>query len=172
MITFIQNQITELISKSESFVSPTIQVKTFGLTKIPLIFLVSPKVLNLNKNECKIKIPLNRITKNHENCMYFGALAIGADLAGGLLAIQAFKGTPIRFLFKDAQAQFLKRCESDAVFHCDDGEHVQKSMEEAIRTKERVNIPLNITVYAPKALGDEPCAKFKLTLSIKEKNSQ
>ncbi len=169
MTHWIQDKWTKLSKHSEKWISPTLKVKGFGLTKIPLIFAVNPKVLLLNQQECKIKIPLNRITRNHANCMYFGALAIGADLAGGLLAMEAFKNTPIHFLFKDVKGDFLKRCESDALFHCHDGEAIEKAVDEAKTTKERVNIPMNITVYAPDTLGLEPCAKFVLTLSIKER---
>ncbi|MCB9024942.1 MAG: DUF4442 domain-containing protein [Bdellovibrionaceae bacterium] len=154
----------------EKIISPTWKVRSFGLLKIPLIFIVSPKVLTLNSEECKIKIPLNRITRNHAHCMYFGALSIGADLAGGLLAMEAFGKHPINFLFKDINGQFLKRCESDAIFYCQQGADIKSAVEEALQSKERVHIPLDITVYAPDTLGDEPCAKFRLTLSIKVKN--
>ncbi len=169
MKNLISDVLAKLSKYSDSVEATTLKVKTFGLTKIPLIFAVNPSVLLINDKECKIKIPLNRITRNHHKSMYFGALAIGADLAGGLLAMNAFKKRNIHFLFKDVNAQFLKRCESAAVFHCADGSKVNEAVKKLNSSGQRVNIPLTINVYAPETLGDEPCANFQLTLSIKEK---
>ena len=166
---WLHDKFRQISLQADKRLSATWKVKSFGLFKIPLIFIVNPKVILLTDKECKIKIPLSRITKNHANCMYFGALAIGADLAGGLLAMQAFKNKPIHFLFKDVKGDFLKRCESDAIFYCSDGESISKAVDQAIQTKERVNIPMNIKVFVPDKLGEETCALFTLTLSIKYK---
>ncbi len=171
----LKGRISELIGRSsDQFLPtlniPTLKVRYFGVLKIPLIFAVSPKVIKLNKHECQIRIPLNYVTKNHENCMYFGALSIGADLAGGLLALNIFKDESFHFLFKDVHAQFYKRCESDAYFYCNDGSLIAERAMESKKTGGRVNIPLSITVFAPDTLGSEtPCARYNLTLSIKPK---
>ena len=89
----------------------TLLVRYFGITKIPLIFFVKPQVLQLNQSQCMIKIPLRRRTRNHLMSMYFGVLAVGADLAGGLLAMQmlARSDHKINLVFKDMHADFLKR---------------------------------------------------------------
>jgi hypothetical protein len=57
-----------------------------GLFKIPLLFYVSPKIIEISPDSCIIKIKLRRRTKNHLNSMYFGAMAVGADVAVGLHA--------------------------------------------------------------------------------------
>ena len=62
-------------------------VKILGITKIPLMFFCRPKVLNINDDTVTVLIPFKRRTKNHVCSMYFGALAVGADLAGGYLAM-------------------------------------------------------------------------------------
>ena len=66
-------------------------LKTFGFFKIPLIFYVNPKVILLNSEEIKVAIPLNRRTRNHYGSMYFGALAVGADISVGLFAMSLVK---------------------------------------------------------------------------------
>lgn len=143
----------------------------FGLLKIPLIFFVSPKILEMNERKCSIKIPLNYRTKNHLNAMYFGALAIGADVAGGLLAMKNIyeNRLPLTMVFKDFKAEFLKRADGDVVFTCDDGEAVKKLVKDALASDERQNLPVIITATVPEKYGDEPVAKFTLTLSIKKK---
>ena len=52
--------------------------------KIPVIGFVKPKLLVLNDTDVEVKIRLRRRSKNHLNSMYFGALAIGADVAAGI----------------------------------------------------------------------------------------
>ncbi|EGU61037.1 hypothetical protein VINI7043_19073 [Vibrio nigripulchritudo ATCC 27043] len=62
-------------------------LQIFGFSKVPLIWLCRPKILNIDEQSVEVRIPLRRRTKNHLNSMYFGALAIGADLAGGFMAM-------------------------------------------------------------------------------------
>lgn len=147
----------------------TAKTRFFGLLKIPLIFLVGPKVVSLSTKRCEVVIPLNYITKNHVNSLYFGALAIGADLAGGLFVMEAIKASKkkVGFIFKDFQADFLQRAESDVHFICEQGEEVKALVQKAIKTKKRANHTVDIIATTPKKSGDEPVAKFKLTISVK-----
>ncbi|NQV41767.1 MAG: DUF4442 domain-containing protein [Candidatus Marinimicrobia bacterium] len=150
----------------------TLLVRYFGITKIPLIFFVKPRVIQLDESQCMIKIPLRRRTRNHLRSMYFGVLAVGADLAGGLLAMQLLGRSDhkISLVFKDMQADFLKRVDADAIFTCTDGERIATLVQEVIDTGERHHEPLNIVVTAPDKYGDEILATFTLTLSLKVKD--
>ena len=144
----------------------------FGITKIPLILFVRPKILNLDQNSCEIKIPLRRRTKNHLSSMYFGALAVGADLAAGLLAMNRISSThsSISLVFKDMQADFLKRVDGDAIFTCDEGEKIDALVQKVITTGERHHESISIQVTAPDKYGAEVLADFRLTLSLKVKD--
>lgn len=150
-------------------IKQTAYLRLFGLAKIPLLFVVRPTVLELDESHCIVKIPLNYWTRNHLKCMYFGALAIGADLGGGLLAMDMIRktGKKIGLIFKDFHADYLKRAEDDTHFACHDGQRIKKIIEETLRTGRRVNLPLHITATTPKLSGAEPVAKFVLTLSLK-----
>ncbi|MBC8192801.1 MAG: DUF4442 domain-containing protein [Candidatus Marinimicrobia bacterium] len=150
----------------------TLLVRYFGITKIPLIFFVKPQVLQLNQSQCMIKIPLRRRTRNHLMSMYFGVLAVGADLAGGLLAMQmlARSDHKINLVFKDMHADFLKRVDADAIFTCTDGEKIGSLIQKVIDTGERHHEPINILVTAPDKYGAEILATFTLTLSLKVKD--
>ncbi|NOF59269.1 DUF4442 domain-containing protein, partial [Vibrio cholerae] len=59
----------------------------FGFFKVPLIWACRPKILSLNDQAVEVRIPLKRRNKNHLNSMYFGVLAVGADVAGGYMAM-------------------------------------------------------------------------------------
>lgn len=152
----------------------TLQVRGLGLTKVPLIFFCAPTVLDLTDDRCEIRIRLNWRTRNHLKCMYFGALAVGADVAGGLIAWRLIeskkdmaRGGRVNLIFKDFHAEFLKRAEGDVHFSCEDGPAVREAVARARETGERSSIPVIVTARVPSRLGDEPVAQFTLTLSMK-----
>jgi hypothetical protein len=129
-------------------------------------------VVKLTEETTIIKIPFKRRNKNHLKSMYFGALAVGADVASGVLAMHLIRknGRNISLVFKDFKADFLKRPEGDTHFTCDDGLAVKNLIDEATKTGERVNMQLKITATVPEISGDEPVAEFILTLSLKDKS--
>lgn len=148
----------------------TLALQAFGLLKIPMILFVSPRVVDFSDARIEVCVPLRRRTRNHLKSMYFGALAVGADCACGLLAmrlINARKDKKISLVFKDMSAQFLKRPEGDMHFVCDQGEQIRDLVERAATTGERCNLPLNITAFVPKISASDPVATFVLTLSLK-----
>src|SRR4051812_28877209 len=119
----------------------------FGLLRIPLILFVAPRVVELNGERCVIEIPLNRRTRNHLRSMYFGVLAVGADLGGGLLAqhlIDREAGGKVSLVFKDFRAQFLKRPEGATRFTCEDGAMIRELVRKAVETGERQSAPVRI----------------------------
>lgn len=142
----------------------------FGFFKVPLIWLCRPKLLALDDSHVEVKIPLKRRTKNHLNSMYFGVLAVGADVAGGFLAMSKSQqqGEKISLAFKEVSGQFLKRPEGDVHFICRDGGLINDMLAETMKTGERVNQPVTIIATCPSLHGDEPMAEFILTLSIKK----
>jgi acyl-coenzyme A thioesterase PaaI-like protein len=149
----------------------TLFVRLFGLSKVPLIFFVRPSVICLDDNQCIVKIPLNRRTKNHLNSMYFGVLATGADLAGGLVAMKEITASQkkVALSFKDFHAEFLKRAEGDVHFVCTQVPELKLFVAQVIASGERMNFPVNIVAIVP-SKGQDPVARFTLTLSLKLKN--
>jgi acyl-coenzyme A thioesterase PaaI-like protein len=160
--------IQDLIPKA---VKDTLYVRLFGLIKVPLIFYVSPKVIKMDDDICEIKIPLNRKTKNHLHSMYFGVLCTGADIAGGLVAMNEIEKSKqkIALSFKDFHADFLKRAHGDVHFRCTQSKEIKKFVEEVIASKERMNFPVIIEAVVPSKPEDGVVAKFTLTLSLKMK---
>jgi acyl-coenzyme A thioesterase PaaI-like protein len=149
----------------------TLGVRLFGLVKVPLIFFVGPSVLKLDENECVVKIPLNMRTKNHLGSMYFGVLATGADIAGGLAAMNEITASKkkVALSFKDFHAEFLKRAEGDVHFICTQVPEIKKFVADVIASGERMNFPVEIKAYVPSINPSEEVARFILTLSLKLK---
>ena len=111
----------------------TISLRLFGLARIPLLFYVGVSVAELSPERMVIRIPLKRRTKNHLGSMYFGALCIGADCAPGAFAMYLIRQQPARIsmVFKDFQAEFLKRAEGDVHFICDQGKEIAELVAQA-----------------------------------------
>ena len=143
-------------------------VKMLGLIKIPLMHFCRPKILYIDDNKVIVRILLRRRTKNHIGSMYFGALSVGADLTGGYLALHHTNkiNRKINLLFKDFNAEFLKRAEGDVHFECNEGQKIKALIQKVIDTKTRCNEEINVIAYVPSML-EEPVARFKLTLSLK-----
>ena len=143
-------------------------IKYFGFTKVPLIFYCKPKVVAISNTSVTLKIPLLRRNRNHVGSMYIGALAIGADLSSALLALNIVDKSKRKIIpiFKDLKAEFLKRAEGDVHFVCNEGEKIDKMMNKVLSQNIRVNEVINVVAYVPSKLGEDPVAKFSLTLSI------
>lgn len=152
-------------------ISDTLYVRLFGLLKVPLIFYVSPKVVTINDDKCEIMIPLTRRTRNHLHSMYFGVLCTGADIAGGLIAMNEIDKSKkkIALSFKDFHADFLKRAHGDVLFRCTQGKDIKKFVQDVIESKERMNFPVQIEAIVPSKPEDGVVATFTLTLSLKIK---
>lgn len=152
-------------------VKQTAYVRLFGLTKIPLIWFISPVVEKMDNEETIVRIPLKRKTKNHLNSMYFGVMCAAADIAGGLCAMKHIhnSGKKISLSFKDFKADFHKRAEADTIFKNTQGREVEEFIAQVISSGERMNMPVEVIATTPSKFGDEPVATFTLTLSCKLK---
>jgi len=150
----------------------TLAVRLWSLKNVMLLNFVKPVILELNEERCVIRLPLNWRTKNHLKSMYFGALCIGADVAGGLIAFELIRRSKqkVSFIFKDMNARFLKRAEGDVHFTNAEGAKIQDLVRRAIETGERQEATVRVTATVPSKLGNEPVAEFDLTLSLKRRS--
>jgi acyl-coenzyme A thioesterase PaaI-like protein len=148
----------------------TLSIRALGWWKIPLIALVRPTVVEMSGDRCVIRIPLRRRTRNHLGSMYFGALSIGADIAGGLLAVRLIREqkAKVSLAFKSFQANFLKRPESDVYFVCEEGEKIRALVARTLASEERHTEPVSLRAEVRPVGGPvEIVAEFVLELSLK-----
>lgn len=143
----------------------------YAWTKIPLIGFCAPRVLESSNQRTELKVPLGFRTKNHLGAMYFGALAIGAELSIAMLAVKLIQESEVRidFLFKDFKAEFLKRAENDVHFICEEASIVVEQINAAKLSPERINRTLKAYAIVPKINPKEIVATFELTLSVKRR---
>jgi hypothetical protein len=150
----------------------TLWVRFWALRNVFLLRFVKPSIVALNDDRCEVVIPLNWRTRRRDiHAMYLGVLVMGADVAGGLIAFNLIARTkrPVSFLFKDIQGEFLKRAEGDVHFACEEGAAIRDLVGRAMATGERLQHTVQVTATVPTKLGNEPVAKFALTLSVKPK---
>ncbi|MBI5507184.1 MAG: DUF4442 domain-containing protein [Deltaproteobacteria bacterium] len=146
----------------------TLFVRGLGLAKVPLLFLCQPVVEEIGDERCVVRIPLNFVTKNHLRSMYIGVLAIGADVTGGIMAVEQVRraGRPVDVLFKDLKAEFLKRPTAAVRFTCADGQAIRAAVAVGIETGKRQNVPLHVSA----TVGDQEVARFDMTLTLKRRD--
>ncbi len=146
----------------------TLGVWFFGLTKVPMIFKHRPRVVTLNPQETEIIIPYKRKTCNHIKSLYFGSLAVGADLAVGLLAQYHIKTSKenVILIFKDFKIDFLKTARADTHFICRDGSKISDLIASAVSSGTRQNLTCSGFAICPKLNTSEVVAEFQLTLSV------
>ncbi len=152
-----------------SFLKKTdLLIRMFGFKQIPLIFYTGLSVVEFSESVCVVKIPLTSRTKNHLGSMYFGALAVGADVGGGLAAFTYLLNSKkdISIVFKDVKGEFLKRPDGDVHFTCTQVKEVNMMMERTLTSGEREEFTVEVLATVP-SISEDVVAKFQLTLSAK-----
>jgi acyl-coenzyme A thioesterase PaaI-like protein len=148
-------------------------VRLIGL-RIPMLLLIGPRVVELDGEGCAVLVPLTFLTKNHLiGAMYFGVLCAGADLAAGLPAAKLMltRHRGMKLVFGELRAEFLKRADGDVLFRNRDAARIVAAVGEAAATGERVTVPVEVIATVPKRYGDEPVARFAMSLSLKAKGA-
>jgi hypothetical protein len=151
------------------------RLKAFGIINVPLIAFASPVLESLSDSEAVVRVPLNWRTHRRDlGSMYLGALVIGADIASGIMAFQreAKSRNKYSIIFKKIESDFLKRPESDVTFRCKDGKIIDNLMAAAAKSGKRESADITVVATSPKTSGDEPVARFVLTLTVKLKGSK
>lgn len=145
-------------------------MKSFGLAKVPMLLYTGVYIVDLSEDKTVVKVPLNWRTKNHLGSMYFGALAVGADVAAGLYASLLIRNSKkkVHLSFKDFHANFLKRPMMDTYFVVDKVKEITAFVEDVIQNPgERKNYLVNLYAATSPEENGEKVAEFSLTLSLK-----
>ena len=151
--------------------NPTTMVRLWSLQNVFFLWLMRPKIVELTNDRCIVRVPLNWITRRLDiHAMYLGTLVMGADVAAGLIAFKLVRerGERVNFIFKDLKAEFLKRAEGAVTFTNNDGPLIQELLRRTLASGEREEATVHVVATVPEKLGDEPIAKFELTLSLKK----
>ena len=152
--------------------SPTLMVRLWSLQNVFLLWLIRPRIVELTDDRCVVRVPLNWRTRRRDiRAMYLGTLCMGADVAAGLISFKLVmdRKLNVSFVFKDIRGEFLKRADGDVVFTNNDGPMIQALVARAMESGERQESTVHVVATVPEKYGDEPVAKFELTLSLKKR---
>lgn len=152
----------------------TALMRFYGAVLNPLVAIVAPTVVEMSDKRTIIKVPLNRINRNHLGVMYFGALNIGAELSIAILAFYKTRESKKRidFIFKDFKADYLKRADGDVHFICDSNQTVIEQIKEAENSNERITRTMSGYAIVPSRDANEKVMTFELTLSVRQRMSR
>ena len=102
--------------------------------------------------------------------MYFGALAVGADISVGLFAMSLVKksGADMLLLFKDLQIEFHQQAEGRTIFSRRDHEKINNRIASVLRDRKRVKEQVCGQAFVP-SINNDPVGSFKLTVSLKKR---
>jgi Domain of unknown function (DUF4442) len=95
----------------------TALVNAYSAFRIPLLAFITPRIVELTDTRSAVRVRFGLRTRNHLGVMYFGALAMGAELSIALKVVQELyhSGKKIDFIFKDFQCEFLKRATATSI---------------------------------------------------------
>ena len=150
----------------------TFRVHVWSFANVFFLWLAHPQIIELSDDRCVVRIALNWRTRRRDiHAMYLGTLCMGADIAAGLIAFRLVNARKERvsFIFKDIKGEFLKRAEGAVVFTNNDGPLIQELLRRTLESGEREEATVNVIATVPDKLGDEPVARFQLTLSLKKR---
>jgi hypothetical protein len=70
-------------------------------------------------------------------------------------------------LFKDVKIDFHRRVDNDLHIVCEDVQKIRGAAEQAVSTKKRVNVVVDVKGYVYEYSREKPCVTSQLTLSLK-----
>lgn len=149
-------------------------LRTYSFFKTPMVSFVGPRVERLDEELCHIVIPLRFHVKNPLGSMFLGALTIGGDLAGSLIAyfLVRERKLPVSIVFRSMKVDFLRRPESDVSFICREGAKVVRMVEQTMATGERCEETLTVEATCDENGQPVKVAQFELILSVKKKTKK
>lgn len=162
---------TNSIENARTVQSWTFWIRLFAWIKLPLLGFVNPRIIENSNNRVVVLVKRGYRTRNHLNVMYFGALAIGAELSVAFKAVESIYNSKkkIDFLFKDFTCEFLRRADDDVHFICDQAHLVDMLIQKSITTPDRLE--QKFEGYAVTVRDTtQPVMKYTLTLSVKNRS--
>lgn len=148
-----------------------VKFRMFLFSKLPSAFFAGVRVRDIDEKKCVVTVPYKWFSQNPFRSTYFACLSMAAEMTTGSLAMMyVYKRKPaVSMLVVKLESEYFKKATGKTTFTCEDGEMIEKAIEESIATKEtRIVRARSIG----KNINDEVVAEFFITWSFKVKNNQ
>jgi hypothetical protein len=145
-----------------------VKFRMFLFFKLPSAFFSGVRLRDIDAAHCRVTVPYKWFSQNPFKSTYFACLAMAAEMSTGLLGLMQLhnRKPPVSMLVVKLEAEYFKKAVGRTSFICEDGELIQKMVDETIATGEAR------TVKA-KSIGrnkeGEVVAEFYITWSFKAK---
>jgi hypothetical protein len=145
------------------------QFRLFLLSKLPSAYFTGVRVRDIDEKKCVVTVPYKWFSRNPFRSTYFASLAMAAEMSTGALAMgHLYKRKPsVSMLLVKLEANYFKKAVNRTKFVCEDGELIQKAIEESIATGEPRTVRARST--GSNEQGEE-VAEFFITWSFKARN--
>jgi hypothetical protein len=145
-----------------------VKFRMFLFSKLPSAYFAGVRVREADEKHCVVTVPYKWFSKNPFRSTYFACLSMAAEMSTGALAMaHLYKiNPPVSMLVVKLESEYFKKATGITIFVCQDGELIQKAIEETIATGEA-------KVVRAKSVGrnkdGEVVAEFFITWSFKKK---
>lgn len=149
----------------------SLKFRMFLLFKLPSAFFAGVRLRDIDANYSQVTVPYKWFSQNPFKSTYFACLAMAAEMSTGVLGLmQLHNRTPaVSMLVVKLEAAYFKKATNRTNFVCEDGELIQKTVDEAIATGEAKSV-------RAKSVGTnkegEVVAEFYITWSFKAKSKK
>jgi hypothetical protein len=140
----------------------------FLLIKLPMGLLAGLRLVEATERHAIVRVKYQYLTKNPFHSIYFGCLAMAAELSSGVLGMVYTMGLKpdVSMLIVNLEGEFKKKGRGRIHFVCEDGELMGKAAQETRETGEPRTV--TATSIGRDAQGRE-VARFLITWSFKAK---
>tara|TARA_Y100000766_G_C18893665_1_gene599843 strand:+ start:1679 stop:2179 length:501 start_codon:yes stop_codon:yes gene_type:complete len=138
----------------------------FKISKLPLAFLSGITTTHLSPDSATTTVKYSYLNTNPFKSIYYGVLAMTAELSTGVLAIftLAKYRESISLLVVESHGKFIKKATGKIKFTCKDGALFQKEIEKCIEEKTPVTVSASTKGYNQQ---NELVCEYTFTWSFK-----
>ena len=140
----------------------------FLFSKLPSAFFCGVRVQFADEHKCVVTVPYKWFSQNPFKSTYFACLSMAAEMSTGVLGLaHIHKRNPaVSMLVVNISGNFIKKAVGKTSFICNDGLHIQQTIEAAITDGEGKTIIAKSTGTNTQG---EVVAEFLITWSFKAK---
>ncbi len=148
-----------------------IQVNRFMMFKLPAAYICGVRLRAIDQTTARVTVRHRWINQNPFRSMYWAVQGMAAELACGMLVMQALRNQPrsISMLLVGTKAQFLKKARGRIEFICTEG-LIAVSGVEACMTKPQ-GTTFELSVIGKDNQGDV-VAQFEFQWSVKVRGNR
>lgn len=145
--------------------------RMFLFFKLPSAFFSGLLIRDIDASHCRVTVPFKWFSQNPFKSTYFACLAMAAEMSTGVLGLmQLHKRKPaVSMLVVKLEAEYFKKAVGRTSFICEDGELIQRMVDESIATGEARSIKAK---SVGKNKDGEIVAEFYITWSFKAKSTK